>query len=800
MHELVAAAAQRQQAGAFEEAVELWRECLWRFPQHEDRPSWVSSYAQALFGSGEAARAASVYGRMQSLYPGRAEGFSGLALLFQHSGAHDRSASMWARVLAQFPAHPDRRWWLPSAAFALIELGCLEEAEELCRKAMSEFPEASGSSAALSLIAERRFLWEEALVHAERALALCSGGERQPLIVSKLRILREMGAITSCENILRAELPREGQQAGLFAAAAELSEITGPVDEAVRRWDRCIRERPNAQAGFIGRALLHCAMGELEAGEALLREACRRWPRSARLRQVLAETCAQRRDIEAARRAWQEALRLAPLSLPVLFAHCMFLGALGARDEFGEMLRARDAPEPVQWRCRFEYAKAARELDDALACLAEVRRASPSSAVDAFAEAEIRSWRQDPGDLEEAARILRAMTQASPAAVRAAALLAGVLVLLGEAKGAAQVVQSLPEEDQRRSVSEARLWLHIQQGDGHAAASQWRDLEQRFFLPALHLPRAGLNMVRQGPASAAGGGILLLSVIRNELPRLPGFLDHYRKLGVTGFAIVDNGSGDGSTEFMAAQPDVTLYATHDSYAESAYGARWLNQMMDAHGGNGWIVYADADERLVFAGCEDRPITELADYLTKRGHQVVAGVMLDMFPRRAGRPSASEAMAGDASHVWFDPLRIRPSITCPYIEAAGGARRRLFGTTVTLSKAPLVRAGSGVRYLNSHSTSPGIVSDVRVALLHYHLEFLFDEAYLGRVRDEVYRAQHSDHAVDRRRSIRMLEERRQGELTGKQSLPYTGSDQLLQLGLISTSAEFEASRTARVVRT
>lgn len=61
--------------------------------------------------------------------------------------------------------------------------------------------------------------------------------------------------------------------------------------------------------------------------------------------------------------------------------------------------------------------------------------------------------------------------------------------------------------------------------------------------------------------------------------------------------------------------------------------------------------------------------------------------------------------------------------CPFIEAAGGARRRLFGTTVTLSKAPLINAGAGIRYLGSHHTTPAPVSGVTAALLHDHMATL-----------------------------------------------------------------------------
>jgi len=62
--------------------------------------------------------------------------------------------------------------------------------------------------------------------------------------------------------------------------------------------------------------------------------------------------------------------------------------------------------------------------------------------------------------------------------------------------------------------------------------------------------------------------ILVFSTQRNEMERLPYFLDHYRKMGVAHFIIVDNGSTDGSAEFLAGKPDVSLWATEAIYKKA----------------------------------------------------------------------------------------------------------------------------------------------------------------------------------------------------------------------------------------
>jgi hypothetical protein len=58
--------------------------------------------------------------------------------------------------------------------------------------------------------------------------------------------------------------------------------------------------------------------------------------------------------------------------------------------------------------------------------------------------------------------------------------------------------------------------------------------------------------------------------VRDEKLRLPHSLDHHRKLGVSRFFVIDN----GSTEFLLAQSDCHVFLTRESYAESRYGLEW----------------------------------------------------------------------------------------------------------------------------------------------------------------------------------------------------------------------------------
>ena len=74
------------------------------------------------------------------------------------------------------------------------------------------------------------------------------------------------------------------------------------------------------------------------------------------------------------------------------------------------------------------------------------------------------------------------------------------------------------------------------------------------------------------------GDILCFTTLRNEYVRLPYFLDYYRQMGVAHFLMVDNGSDDGTTAYLEAQRDVSLWTTQGSYKAASFGVDWLNHL------------------------------------------------------------------------------------------------------------------------------------------------------------------------------------------------------------------------------
>jgi len=210
------------------------------------------------------------------------------------------------------------------------------------------------------------------------------------------------------------------------------------------------------------------------------------------------------------------------------------------------------------------------------------------------------------------------------------------------------------------------------------------------------------------------GDILSFTTLRNEITRLPWFLHHYRRLGVDQFLVVDNGSTDGSVEYLRDQPDVSLWQTQASYRASRYGVYWLTWLQMRYGHRHWNLTVDADELLIYADHEIRTLRDLTDWLDRSGKAGFGALMLDLYPK-GPLGAQSYNTETDPTHVlpWFDagPYRAVRQSPMGNLWVQGGARERFFFAenprlSPTLNKIPLIRWSRHYSYVNScHSALP-----------------------------------------------------------------------------------------------
>jgi hypothetical protein len=308
--------------------------------------------------------------------------------------------------------------------------------------------------------------------------------------------------------------------------------------------------------------------------------------------------------------------------------------------------------------------------------------------------------------------------------------------------------------------------------------------------------RRELTSVVDRTGQIKAGDILVFSTLRNERVRLAFFLQYYRKLGANHFFFVDNNSDDGSREFLADQPDTSVWTTKSSYKRSQFGVDWLNGLKTKYADGHWVLVVDVDEMLVYPFCDTRSLHALTDWLDAGSIKSFGAMLLDMYPK--GRIQHARIRDGR------DPIR-----TAPYFDSSnyfvernskygnlwiqGGPRMRSFfrdrpAHAPALNKTPLVKWSKGYVYVSStHTLLPrglNLVYDEWGgqkpcgALLHSKFVNTFSE----KAEEELKRKQHYAASREYRTYLKKLGSVL--DLWTEHSVEYEGWQQLEQLGLMS----------------
>lgn len=226
--------------------------------------------------------------------------------------------------------------------------------------------------------------------------------------------------------------------------------------------------------------------------------------------------------------------------------------------------------------------------------------------------------------------------------------------------------------------------------------------------------RHQLRVLANRTGEIRADSIVAVVTLRNEMTRLPWFLEYYRRIGIGHFLIVDNGSDDGSVAFLTGQPDVSLWQTQNSYRNARFGLDWMTWLQMRYAHRKWCLMVDADELLVFAHHENRTLRDLATWLERLGRTAFGAHMLDLYPKgQVGTQTYTPGTDPLETLQWFDASEYRASRqqTLGNLWVQGGVRERAFFTedprkSPTLNKIPFVKWDRKFAYVNScHSALP-----------------------------------------------------------------------------------------------
>jgi hypothetical protein len=231
-----------------------------------------------------------------------------------------------------------------------------------------------------------------------------------------------------------------------------------------------------------------------------------------------------------------------------------------------------------------------------------------------------------------------------------------------------------------------------------------------------------------------------IMVVRNEADLLPDFLAHHRALGFDHFVVVDNNSTDDTFEVLRHEHDVSYLWTNGSYKDSRFGNDWANYVASRWCLGKWVLFADADERLVYPHCDVADIATLTKHLQRTGQISLVCLMIDMY---SDKPVHQNVYPPGAAPLTvcnlYDRYGYFRGVDEPYATTwvKGGVRCRAFFADdpwagPALNKTPLIRWGHRSAFIrSSHTALPrraNIAGPITGALLHFK--------FLARIQDKV----------------------------------------------------------------
>lgn len=354
--------------------------------------------------------------------------------------------------------------------------------------------------------------------------------------------------------------------------------------------------------------------------------------------------------------------------------------------------------------------------------------------------------------------------------------------------------EQIGDEKFENDYAKLASWYHMQLGNIKEARriydGQLHENAFRGQLPAT--PPTELKTAKT--ENLARRQLVLITVLKDEIRRIKAFLRHYRRLGVEVFYIVDNDSSDGTTEYLRQQPDVRLFHSNESFAQSGFGLWWARYLISQYLEDRWCIMVDVDEFLVFPHSEYISLQLLCNYMEKNGHEILQTFMLDLFPERLtdSKDWSGETVPQQACPYFDNDYLFTPQFMAPYLDVRGGFRRRLMGdghgAGPLLVKVALFKGGSGVDFYEAaHHTSPAILSDVTGVLLHCKFVGEFQKY----VESHVDSKEHVFASLEYRHYLSWCNNHDPNKsLLCDKSLTYEDTTQLLKLGLLRTSVAFE----------
>ncbi len=198
--------------------------------------------------------------------------------------------------------------------------------------------------------------------------------------------------------------------------------------------------------------------------------------------------------------------------------------------------------------------------------------------------------------------------------------------------------------------------------------------------------------------------------VRNDRRRIEMLVRHYRSIGVEKFIFLDNGSTDGTLEWMQEQEDIDLFTTKDQYSSFVKEA-WINRLVSYYGFDHWYILTDSDELVTYINMEQHSLEDVIRYAVKNKIERIEGLTLDMYSDKGLFEGGIQEADIEKVYCWMDSdsytTEKRKVCGIDTVAMVGGPRSRSMNVTPSLMKYPLVWFSEGTISADAHFQYPYI---------------------------------------------------------------------------------------------
>lgn len=311
--------------------------------------------------------------------------------------------------------------------------------------------------------------------------------------------------------------------------------------------------------------------------------------------------------------------------------------------------------------------------------------------------------------------------------------------------------------------------------------------------------------------------LTLFSIVRDEMFFIPSFLKHHREIGVEQFLILDDGSEDGTEEYLREQSDVVIIKSHIRFGDRVKndvgqvrraGLAFKEVIPMIFLNNKFHIYLDADEFL-FLPPGVHSVSTILETLKEEGRCGIAASLVEFFPANIhdwlekGRPENLGELLDECPYFEPVPLIDVTESGSPieigrskseslfrtrikekryiYIDIENLALRTRLRLTSAKTKIPIAYNGVGVRRNGSHGITAPVSSKILLTIGH----FVFTRNFRAKVKSAIVRRSHCKRGAKYQAYnllIRKLQEG-DGSFLSEESTRFVNAYQFIDSGLM-----------------